>query len=54
MKERFEQQLKEFIEQRRVTELNLHRLDAVIFYITQELEHLEEGKETDAKNIQED
>jgi hypothetical protein len=26
----------------------------VIFYIQQELEHLEEGKESDAKNIQED
>jgi hypothetical protein len=54
LKERFEQQLKEFIQQRHIAELNLNRLDAVIFYIQQELEHLEEGKESDAKNIQED
>jgi hypothetical protein len=56
MKERFEQQLKEFKEQRHIAELNLNRLDAVIFYIQQELEHLEEGKgDTEhAKNIQED
>ena len=47
MKERFEEQLKEFTEQRRITEFNLHRLDAVIAFIQQELEVMkqEEGKE---------
>jgi hypothetical protein len=47
-KERFEQQLKEFMEQRRIIEFNLHRLDAVIGFIQQELEVMQnEGKETD-------
>jgi hypothetical protein len=54
MKERFEQQLKEFIEQLVIARRNVDRLEAVVFYIQQELEHLEEGKETNAKNIQED
>jgi hypothetical protein len=50
MRERFEQQLKEFTEQRRLTEFNLHRLDAVIAFIQQELEVMEteEGKEQNA------
>jgi hypothetical protein len=55
MKERLEKQLKEFIEQLVIARRNVDRLEAVVFYIQQELEHLnEEGKETDAKNIQED
>ena len=41
LKERFEQQLKEFSEQRKLTEFNLHRLDAVIAYIQQELDNLQ-------------
>ena len=41
LKERFEEQLKGFIEQRKLTEFNLHRLDAVIAYIQQELDNLQ-------------
>jgi hypothetical protein len=61
-KERFEQQLKEFTEQRRdlaeqhrLAEFNLHRLDAVIGFIQQELEVMQnEGKENqDGTNHQE-